>query len=167
MLNPPTAAEFEARLPAGWRVEIAAHSEGVTVRAFNVCYGAATIGPKRKLVLRDVDFLRSRVDDVIAPPLTYSQWLATGRRFGFAGTLDDTPLTRGLRLLAICIEREDVDPGAVARALFCAATYSDTVHCPVTIASGEGRNVAELYALLADAAKQHGHPFADDGEDSP
>jgi hypothetical protein len=159
---PPTAAAFQAALPDGWCVEIKQFTEGWTAHAFNVRYGSATIGPKRKLVPADVGFLRSRVDDIVAPPLTYSQWLASGQRFGFAVVAEDTPLTRGLRLLAICIERGDIDAADVAQALFKADTY--TLRCPVAEASNFGRNVAELYSLLADAAKQHGQPFVRDDE---
>jgi hypothetical protein len=159
-MTQPTAAEFQAALPDGWCVEIKQFTEGWTARAFNVRYGSATIGPKRKLVPADVGFLRSRVDDVIAPPLTYSQWLASGQRFGFAVAAEDTPLTRGLRLLAICIERGDVSAPDVAQALFKPDTDTYTLRCPVAEASSSGRAVSELWALLADAADQHGQPFA-------
>ena len=161
----PTRAEFEAALPEAWGVQVLQVGKNWIVLASNELVGCTTIGPKRKLVPADVAFLRSRVDDVIAPPLTYSQWLDAGRRFGFAGTLDDTPLTRGLRLLASCIERGDVDADDVAQALFRADTY--TVNCPVAEASDYGRNVAELYALFAEAAKKHGQPLAWDDESAP
>jgi hypothetical protein len=217
--TPPTVAEFEAALPEGWRVEIKQFSEGWAAHASSALHGSATIGPKRKLVPADIVFLRKRVDDVIAPALSYSQWLAAGQRAGFASAEEtfsygavqeyikdgyaqgypshltyvirgpapfsgseygnekqaqdvvaelnrlhasavacsDTPLTRGLRLLAICIERGDVDAGDVAQALFKADTY--TVQCPVAAALNGDANVAELDALLADAAKQYGYPF--------
>jgi hypothetical protein len=154
----PVAAEFEAALPEGWECEVLQNRHRQwEVWAYHGFYPNVQIGPKLKLVPADVAFLRSRVDDVIAPPMTYSQWLAAGERHGFAVAAKDTPLTRGLRLLAICIERGDVDAGDVAQALFKADTY--TVQCPVAAALNGDANVAELDALLADAAKQHGYPF--------
>lgn len=185
MVTSPTADNFQAVLPAGWHAEVMQVREGWTVRAFNVRYGDATIGPKRKLVPADVEFLRSRVDDVIAPPLTYSQWLAAGERQRFVQPHSDDgqavehatvcahgrawskarTFGRALRLLATCIERGDVNAGDVAQALFCTDTY--TLPCPVAEASNGGRDVAELYALLADAAEQHGQPFAWDDAAEP
>lgn len=151
--------DFAVALPPGWRVSVSQVPTGWLVRASHALFGDALIGPKKRLVPADVEFLRSRVDEVVAPKLTYSQWLASGERFGFHGRAEMTSLTRALRLLAICIERGDVEAAGVAQALFARDDY--TVPCPVAEASNFGANVAELVALLDQAAAEFGRGISD------
>lgn len=153
-----SAAAFNAALPAGWVVECSVYSTGHLVLASHRLHGNVSIGPKKRLVPADALLLRKRVDDVMAPSLSYSQWLASGERFGFAGAVEMSSLTRALRLLAICIERGDIREADVAQALLVAGDY--TLPCPIAEASNEGACVAELVALLSQVAIEHGHAEA-------
>lgn len=182
------AATFQAALPEGWTVEIYSSNREHVVRATHPLYGDATIGPKLRLVPLDVELLRDRVRDVEAPLLTYSQWLASGKRQGFVPLTaveaavkemkryhdaedwrNAQSLGRALRLLAICIERGDVEPSDVAQALFGPVSVNGavqqafvyTLDCPVAEASSYGRDVAELLALLGQAAKAYGYGVRD------
>jgi hypothetical protein len=150
--------DFQAALPSGWLVSLTRPTGLWLVHARHVLFGDAMVGAKKRLVPADVGLLRKRVDECMAPTLTYSQWLASGERLGFAGSVGMTSLTRALRLLAICIERDDVNASDVAQALFKPGSY--TLLCPVAQASNGGMNVAELVWLLNQTATEHGHADA-------
>lgn len=163
-MTEPTDANFQAALPKGWTVAALPHDgRGYIMQARHPRYGVVQIGPKLRRVPRDVQLLAERVRDVEAPPLTYQQWLAAGERGGFVQPEpppDDaepatTALTHALRLLAVCIDRGDVDASDVAQALFVGGGY--TVDCPVAMASNYGRGVSELYLALDNAARYYGY----------
>lgn len=162
-----TSEDFCRWLPDGWRVEMTTERlsndrTGHVITAIHPLYGRVNIGPKLRVVPMDMRKLADRVQDAVAPPLTYSQWQAAGIRQGYLRSEEDGPLPRALRLLAVCIERGDVVASDVAQALFRADAY--TLGCPVAEASGAGDDVAELFALLGQAAEAYGYrlPGSDD-----
>lgn len=162
--NPPTVDDFQQALGDDWAVEIQRTGRNWQVTATNRLFGTATIGPKLRLVPCDVGFLAMRVDDLMAPSLTYSQWLASGDRLGFSQTpAKMTPLTKALRLLAITLERGELEEIEVAQALFNHKGY--TVDCPIAMASAYREDVAELSFLLGRVAKQYGYPWREDDDD--
>lgn len=164
----PTIEEFESALPwSGWTVTIAdVESMGRSVRqvvAAHDLFGCVILGPKLRLVPRDIQALADLVQDVEAPRLTHTQWLASGQRQGFTPPVlsneREALLARSLRLLAICIERGDVQAFDVAQAMLRPGDY--TVDCPVKYAvyaaSTNARElVTELHDLLARTANEFG-----------
>ena len=158
----PTIEDFRRALPEGWAVERTIKSlhdgrPGHVITAAHRLYGRVSIGPKLRVVALDVQLLADRVRDAEAPPMTYSQWQAAGIRAGYLRATIDEPLPRALRLLAICIEREDVEASDVVQALLGKDTY--TIDCPVAAASNYGSDVYELGTLLARVAAQYGVPL--------
>lgn len=162
--NEPAAEEFQRALPDGWRVEISSEPlpndrRGHVVTATHGLFGRVSVGPKLRLVPLDIEKLADRVRDAEAPPLSYSQWVRSGVRHGYLTIAEDAPLPRALRLLAICIERGDVEASDVARALLANDTYA--VDAPVAEASVCGADVSELMFLLGQAAVEYGYEGPD------
>lgn len=156
-----TEQDFQAALSDGWSARVEtwpspteAHPERVVyqVTASHPIFGEVTIGPKLRLVQRDVDTLRGLIADILAPKLTFSQWLASGERFGYSAAPTGNPMSRLLRLLAVYIDRGDIEPSAMMRVFVASESEVDQLLLDV---SDFGIDTNELHWLVELAREKY------------